>query len=184
MSEQLKQSTDVVSLDVPLNLDGFLRSLVRELVGTLEEVVGLEQASGFVSVVGQTMGERLDKEYRTALGVSSLTREQLTHVLIDLKRRIQGDFYLVELSDDKIVLGNRACPFAKMVADRKSMCMMTSNIFGSITAENLGYAGVELQKTIAAGDPECRVVVHLKEDVVPQVGEAREYFRSQPHDTG
>ena len=32
------------------------------------------------------------------------------------------------------------------------MCMMTSNVFGHIAAENVGYAKVELQETIARGD--------------------------------
>ena len=31
--------------------------------------------------------------------------------------------------------------------------MMTSNVFGSIAAANLGYAKVELQETIAEGSP-------------------------------
>lgn len=34
---------------------------------------------------------------------------------MDLKRRIQGDFCVIEESDEKIVLGNRACPFAEKV---------------------------------------------------------------------
>jgi hypothetical protein len=32
-------------------------------------------------------------------------------VLVDLKRRIQGDFYVLREDDQKIVLGNRHCPF-------------------------------------------------------------------------
>jgi hypothetical protein len=40
--------------------------------------------------------------------------------------------------------------------------MMTSNIFGHIAAENLGYSKVELQRTIAEGHSECRVVVYLR----------------------
>ncbi|MFI8308787.1 methanogen output domain 1-containing protein [Streptomyces sp. NPDC085927] len=76
---------------------------------------------------------------------------------MDLKRRIKGDFFVIEQDDTKIVLGNRACPFAEKVLGRESMCMMTSNVFGTIAARNLGYAGVELQETIARGDAGCRV---------------------------
>ena len=53
---------------VTLDRDVFLRSLVRELAGTLEDVVGLNEASGFISVVGQRIGEWIDSEYRQALG--------------------------------------------------------------------------------------------------------------------
>jgi hypothetical protein len=56
------------------------------------------------------------------------------------------------------------------------MCMMTSNVFGAITARNLGYAKVELQRTIAEGAPECRVVVHLRTTGGSEQADGREYF--------
>jgi hypothetical protein len=87
-----------------------------------------------------------------AFGVDILSRGQVRDVLVDLKRRIQGDFFVIEEDEGKIVLGNRVCPFEDKVLGRRSMCMMTSNVFGSIAAENLGYAKVELQQTIASGD--------------------------------
>ena len=102
----------------------------------------------------------------------------MTDVLVDLKRRIQGDFYVIEESDEKIVFGNRACPFADKVLDRPALCMMTSNVFGSIAAENLGYAKVELQQTIATGDPGCRVVLYLKPTPESEAAEGREYVKS------
>jgi predicted ArsR family transcriptional regulator len=176
MSAESKPQPAVRDLPVPLDRDLFLRTLIRELSGTLQEVVGLEEAAGFVSVVGQTMGRQIEAEYRAALGVPVLTREQVADVLVDLKRRIEGDFFVVEQNEDRIVLGNRACPFGDRVLGRPAMCMMTSNVFGVIAADNLGYARVELQETIAAGDPGCRVVVHLKPaDGAGSVGE-REYF--------
>jgi predicted ArsR family transcriptional regulator len=108
--------------------------------------------------------------------VERLSRDQVTDVLVDLKRRIQGDFFVVEESEDKIVLGNRRCPFGELVKDRPSLCMMTSNVFGYIAAQNLGYAGVELKETIALGHPGCTVVVHLKPSENSPV-ELREYFK-------
>ncbi len=163
-------------LDIPLERDGFLRSILRELAGTLQEVVGLDEASGFVSVVGQNMGRQLDHDYRAALGVQRLTPEQVADVLVDLKARIQGDFYIIEQDADHIVLGNRACPFAEKVIGRPALCMMTSNVFGSIAAENLGYAKIELQETIALGYDGCRVVVHLRPTDAADAAPGREYF--------
>ncbi len=167
----------VMSAEVSLDRDVFLRSLLRELAGTLEDVVGLKEASGFISVVGQEIGIQMDRDYRAALRVPQLTREQVAAVLVDLKRRIRGDFYVVEEDDEKIVLGNRACPFEDKVLGRTSMCMMTSNVFGAIAAENLGYAKVELQETIAQGHRGCRVVVYLRETPSSAAAEGREYFR-------
>lgn len=165
------------SLPIPLERDVFLRSLIRELSGTLQDVVGLDEASGFVSVVGQRIGEQINDSYKTALQVSNLSREQVAAVLVDLKQRIQGDFFVIEEDDEKIVLGNRACPFAEKVIGRPAMCMMTSNVFGVIAAENLGYAKVVLEQAIARGDPGCRVVVHLKPTAEAQATVGREYFK-------
>lgn len=161
---------------VALERDMFLRLLIRELSGTLQDVVGLHEAAGFVSVVGQRIGSYIDDEYRNALKVERLTREQVTQVLVDLKRRIQGDFYVIEETDEKIVLGNRRCPFEEKVKDRPAMCMMTSNVFGSIAANNLGYAKVELKETIAEGAPGCRVVIYLSPSDEAQQANGREYF--------
>lgn len=176
MAESAAGSKPVREIDVPLERDVFLRTLIRELSGTLQDVVGLEEASGFISVVGLNMGRQIDHDYRAALSVERLTRAQVAEVLVDLKRRIRGDFFVIEEDDDKIVLGNRACPFAEKVLGRPAMCMMTSNVFGVIAADNLGYARVELQQTIAEGAPGCRVVVHLRPAAADGEAAGREYF--------
>jgi hypothetical protein len=53
----------VRGLPIALERDLFLRTLIRELAGTLQDVVGLEEASGFVSVVGQRVGEQINQSY-------------------------------------------------------------------------------------------------------------------------
>jgi predicted ArsR family transcriptional regulator len=164
-------------LPIPLERDVFLRTLIRELSGTLQDVVGLEEASGFISVVGQRIGDQINEGYKAALSVPTLSRGQVAEVLVDLKRRIRGDFYIISEDDEKIVLGNRACPFAEKVIGRPAMCMMTSNVFGVIAAENLGYSKVVLEETIAQGDPGCRVVVYLKPTAEAEAARGREYFQ-------
>lgn len=165
------------ALPIPLERDVFLRTLLRHLAGTLQDVVGLEEASGFVSVVGQEIGTEIGEMYRSALSVSSLNRCQVAEVLVDLKQRIQGDFFVIEENDEKIVLGNRKCPFGDKVIGRPALCMMTSNVFGSITAENLGYSKVVIEEAIARGDAGCRVVVYLKPIQDTETGQGREYFK-------
>ncbi|HEY9422024.1 MAG TPA: methanogen output domain 1-containing protein [Thermoanaerobaculia bacterium] len=167
----------VQALDLPLERDVFLRTLIRELSGTLQDVVGMEEAAGFISVVGQKVGDQINESYRQALALPQLDREQVAQVLVDLKRRIQGDFYIVEENDEKIVLGNRACPFAEKVIGRPALCMMTSNVFGVIAAENLGYAKISIEQSIAMGDPGCRVVVYLKPTAAAEAARGREYFQ-------
>ena len=121
MEQTKANETNLAELAIPLERDGFLRTLIRELAGTLQDVVGLEEAAGFISVVGQTMGQQINQDYKRALQTNTLTRDQIVAVLIDFKRRIKGDFYLLSQDDEKIVFGNRACPFADKVAGRPAM---------------------------------------------------------------
>ena len=162
-------------LDIPLDRDVFTRTLIRELAGALEDVVGIDEASGYISVVGASIGEQINRDFKAAFGVSSLSRGQVRDVLVDLKRRIEGDFFVIDETEDRIVLGNRRCPFGDRVIGRRSMCMMTSNVFGHIAADNLGYSKVELAETIANGAPGCRVVVYLRPTPDAQAAEGREY---------
>lgn len=173
------QLDSIEKLTLPLERDTFTRTLIRHLSGALQDIVGLKEASGFVSVVGQKVGGEINDVYKSALQVSSLNRKQVAAVLVDLKRRIQGDFYIIQEDEEKIVLGNKACPFADKVIGRPSMCMMTSNVFGHIAAENLGYSKVVLKNTIAQGDAECKVVVYLKPSSESKAEEGREYFSSK-----
>lgn len=178
MNEAENIAAQVAALEIPLEHDLFMRTLIRELANVLQDVVGTDQAAGFISVVGQVMGNQINEQYCKALEVTSLSREQVPAVLVNLKQRISGDFFVIEQDDEKIVLGNRLCPFADKVIGQKAMCMMTSNVFGSIAANNLGYAKVQLKETIAEGRPECRVVVYLKMGNEADAVEGREYFKS------
>lgn len=163
--------------DPGLERDLFLRTLVRELAGTLEATVGLEDAAGYISVVGRRVGAWLDGSYRSVLGADQLDRSQVGEVLVDLKSRIGGGFALVASDDERLEYVNDRCPFEEKVLGRESMCMMTSNVFGLIAAENLGYAKVELDETIARGDGRCHVLVHLDAAAAAEVP-GREYFRA------
>jgi hypothetical protein len=75
----------------PRERDLFLRSLLGHLAGTLQTVVGLGEASGFASVVGQEIGDENDAADEDALAVENFSREQVAEVLVDLNRRIEAD---------------------------------------------------------------------------------------------
>ncbi len=178
MNPSKLQDIPVKNLNIPLERDGFSRSLIRELSGLLEEMIGLDEAAGFISVVGQRIGSEIGGYYKEALQVSRLNQQQISDVLVDLKLRIQGDFYIIEIDENKIVMGNNACPFGDKVKNRPSLCMMTSNVFGTITADNNGYAKVVLDKTIAQGDPSCHVTVFFKATDEANLADGREYYEA------
>lgn len=157
--------------EIDRNRDKFLRELLRDLAGVLEDAVGLEEAESFIAMVGSRMGEAMNADYCAAAGTDQLDIEQVAAALVDLKARIEGGFSVESLEDDRIVLVNTACPFGEMVVGRPSLCMMTSNVFGRIAANNLGYARVDLEETIARGHKGCRVTINLEAK-----GGGREYF--------
>jgi hypothetical protein len=61
---------------------------------------------------------------------------------------------------------------------RPALCMMTSNVFGSIAADNLGYSKVVIEEAIARGDAGCRVVVYLKKTPEALIAQGREYYKA------
>jgi predicted ArsR family transcriptional regulator len=172
----MKNETDKIlikNVEFSLNNQGFVKLLLNHLTGSLQDTVGLSEAEGFISLVGSRMGEQLDSEYRDALQVQKLSKSQLSEVLIDLKARLDGKFYVIEESTDKIVFGNTHCPFGNSVFERPSLCMMTSNVFGVIASENLGYAKVSIDESIANNHDHCRVTVYLNPN---EQMNGREYY--------
>jgi predicted ArsR family transcriptional regulator len=176
MNKSEHDSTKIADLNIPLERDVFSRTLIRELAGTLQDVIGLKESEGFISIVGKNIGEWINDTYKSQLKQAKLTREQVIDVLIDLKARINGDFRVIAKDEDKVVFKNSQCPFEDKVKDRQCMCMMTSNVFGSITANNLGYSKVVLEETIAKGDKECKVIVHFNRTPESEAADGREYF--------
>ncbi|MGF1549705.1 MAG: methanogen output domain 1-containing protein [Sphingomonadaceae bacterium] len=165
----------IKDLEVPLDRDMFFRKMIRSFAGSLEETVGLDEAAGYVAVVGSELGSWIEEEYKKSAGTEEFTPEQVAKLLVDLKSRIGGDFYVISVDEEKIVLGNRECPFGKLAEGRPSLCQMTSNVFGRITANQLGYARIGLDETIATGSPQCHITIHLTPG--DESEEHHEFFR-------
>lgn len=64
------------------------------------------------------------------------------------------------------------------VLGRSPMCMMTSNVFGIIASQSLGYGKVSLEETIIRADSGCRVVVHPQPNAESEAAPGQEYFQS------
>ncbi len=143
--------------------ESFLRALVVQLAQAMERQEGPDPAAAAVAQVGIDVGGQMELEYKAAESiVGRLTPEQLAHCYVRLKHAIDGGFYVVEISEDRVVLGNRRCPFGDVVRLAPSLCRMTSSVFGGIAARNNDEgAAVVLEERIAVGDPGCRVVVYL-----------------------
>jgi anti-sigma regulatory factor (Ser/Thr protein kinase)/predicted ArsR family transcriptional regulator len=142
--------------------EAFLRALVVELARTAEATQGPAVVEQLVAQVGATVGGQMEEEYRLARAVTGrLTPDQVADCYLRLKGAIEGEFYVISAGPDKVVLGNRRCPFGDTVRQAPALCRMTSSVFGGIAARNHDDAVVLLDERIAVGDPECRVTVLL-----------------------
>ncbi|MDP1848591.1 MAG: LuxR C-terminal-related transcriptional regulator [Solirubrobacteraceae bacterium] len=155
----------------------FLRALTVELAQALEAREGPDAAEAVVAQVGANVGGRMEEAYRAARGVTArLSPEQIADLCVRLKGAIDGSFYVISADAEKIVLGNRTCPFGPVVQRQPGLCRMTSSVFGGIAARNSGRSAVVLEERIALGDPECRVVVWLGDHEPPDPAAAHRYL--------
>ena len=141
----------------------FLKALAVEMAHMVDLEHGPDAAERAVTHVGMSVGGRMEEAFRAHDPVEgSLSPEKIAELYVGLKSAIGGDFYVVSVDGDKIVLGNRHCPFGEAVKHAPSLCRMTSSVFGGIAARNRdGDVAVHLEERIAVGDPECRVTVWL-----------------------
>ncbi|MBN8182679.1 MULTISPECIES: methanogen output domain 1-containing protein [Stappiaceae] len=171
-----QQQPEITKAQIPLETTDFFNQIIRELSGALQEIVGLNEAEGFIALVANRIGEKINSDYKSALHLEQIPGPLLADVLVDLKRRIGGQF-CVEYEDNKVlILKNTRCPFGDRVKDRPSLCMMTTNVFGRIAADCHGYARVHIDRSIARGDTDCRVVVHLTPTAENDVN-GKEFYR-------
>ena len=142
--------------------ESFLRALVVQLAQAVERTGGPALAEASVAQVAIDVGSQMEAEYRAAADVvERLDPAQLADCFVRLKHAIDGGFFVIEMTDDRIVLGNTRCPFGDAVRQAPALCRMTSAVFGGIAANSYGEASVTLEERIAVGDPQCRVVIHL-----------------------
>lgn len=156
--------------------ESFLKALVVQLAQAVERDQGPDAAEAAVAQVGMDVGSRMEDEFRRVEAITErLTPEQMGELYVRLKGAIHGDFYVIEASEERIVLGNRRCPFGEAVKRSPALCRMTSSVFGGIAARNRGSSAVRLEERIAVGDPGCRVVVWLG-DAARERGEAEHLY--------
>lgn len=143
--------------------EAFLRALVVQLANEVELSHGPAAAEAAIAQVGTDVGGRMEEAYRDSRTIDrELEVDEIAELLVELKAAIGGDFYVADADHDRIVLGNRRCPFGDAVRQAPSLCRMTSSVFGGIASRNRGAAAVDLEQRIAVGDPQCKVTVWLR----------------------
>src|SRR5438874_937532 len=78
----------------------------------VEASQGPDAAEAVIAQVGANVGGRMEEAYRAAHAITDrLGPEQIAELSVRLKGAMGGAFYVVEADAEKIVLGNRKCPF-------------------------------------------------------------------------
>ena len=159
--------------------ESFLRALVVQLARAIEFQHGPDGAEAAVAQVGIDVGGQMEEEFRVAQGITGrLSPRELAECYVRLKHAIDGGFYVLEATPERIVLGNRRCPFGDVVRYAPALCRMTSAVFGGIAARNNDEGvDVTLEERIAVGDPGCRVIVDLSPPAVQGRPLAHHYSR-------
>lgn len=153
--------TTSASTPQPMERDEFFRELLRVLADKLEDVVGIQEAEGYISLVGSSMGEQVNAAAKASLGVDKMTIEQVADTIVDFKTRLGANFRIEGIEDDKMTLISNTCPFGDKIVGHPSLCMVNSTVVGVVVSDSTGYAKVEVKESIAKGACACRVVVHL-----------------------
>jgi serine/threonine-protein kinase RsbW len=100
--------------------------------------------------------------YRERHGVSGpLTAAQVAEAFLDYERALGGDFFPVEVDDDRVVVGNRTCPFGHAVDGTPEVCRFTSALLGGLGGEVAGDTTVTIEEQLAMGDHQCRLVAEV-----------------------
>lgn len=132
--------------------ESFLRALVVQLSQAVEHSAGPHVIEEVISQVGLAVGGQMETAFRLARQLTErLTPQELAECYVRLKHAIDGRFYVIEVTDERIVLGNPRCPFGNAVRAAPALCRMTSSVFGGIAARNVeDGAAVVLEERIAA----------------------------------
>ncbi|MFC3200481.1 methanogen output domain 1-containing protein [Alteromonas oceani] len=170
-----KDSGEFINLRVDVDQTRFYRQCLLELNDVLDKVLGNDESTAFVGLVASRLADFFISAYREAHGRRHYSPMQLAQLLIDLKTRIGGDFYVSDITGRKIVLRNRQCPFGKGVLGKSSLCSMTAGVFGKVVAESNQYAAVSVDEAIAKGDAQCKVTILLQAEDNSD-GHYREFF--------
>lgn len=164
--------------------ESFLRALVVQMASVLENEAGPAAAEAMVAAVGTGVGMKMEEAFRSKRDLldGPLDVDSIAELLVHLKRRIDGDFFVIEANERRIVLGNRRCPFGDAVRQAPSLCRMTSSVFGGIAARSSGGSAVHLEERIAVGDPQCKVTIWLEQPPIEIEPEIHFYGRMRPED--
>ncbi|MCX7338572.1 MAG: methanogen output domain 1-containing protein [Alphaproteobacteria bacterium] len=152
----------------------FLSTILEELVGAIESLVGFEEAAGLMHIVGHNIAEKVHPHSEEG---HLLTADQALSIFNDCMKAKGGEAYLLSPDPDKRVIKIKECLFGKEhVKNHPSLCKLTTSILGRFIAQNHGYSRIEIKETIAQGCAECHINIDLKPSSDTESSHGIEFF--------
>ncbi|MCA8882185.1 MAG: methanogen output domain 1-containing protein [Rhodobacteraceae bacterium] len=142
----------------------FAISLLANLSDMFVAMDSVSATEDAIAYAGRLFARELTERLMEQNGDEPLDHKDLAEAMVEMKRRIGGEFDIVSADPEKIVLRARVCPFGKRVVGRPQLCTMTKQVFAQMAEDHVGHGQVDIPKSIARGDRACEVVINL----VPQ----------------
>ncbi|HLI25307.1 MAG TPA: ATP-binding protein [Acidimicrobiales bacterium] len=159
---------EIPAVDTPRPADGraFVGTVAATLAGRDRTGMTVEQACAAAGTAAAATA--IGRWAETHGGDNPRTPADIGDAVTQFLNDAGGDFFAVESGPERVVLGNRRCPFGKAVESLAPICNCTSALAGSLGATAAGRRTfVVLDETIAAGDHRCRAVIDLAGDPTP-----------------
>lgn len=150
-----------------LDKESFFLFLIVKLAKIVEERFGKQESTDLFSIIGANLAHEINSYYREKFSKDKLSAECIATSLIEFSAKLNEKFYLVSLDQDKLVLGNKNCPYGVELKDREVFCQLDKSMAENMVKENFGYGKAELSQTIAQGDEECLITIYLKPENDP-----------------
>jgi anti-sigma regulatory factor (Ser/Thr protein kinase) len=151
----------------PAAPDEFRSVLPTDFVGTVAATLVQEAGAGAsmleaTTAAGASAATAALREYSEEHGGAGPSNAaEIAQAFVEYYNKSGGEFFIIEASDRRAVVGNRRCPFGPAVAGQPSMCRSTAALLGSLASRVSGKAEIALDEAFALGDPRCRAVVNL-----------------------
>jgi len=87
-------------------------------------------------------------------------RKSVGRCLAGLKNKIGGVFWIESQTNEKVTLKGCKCPFGDPTG-KPELCQVTQTVFTEMSKSCCKGARVDITKSIARGDRECVVEIHL-----------------------
>ncbi len=155
-------------------------AIAYDILGTAaalgEAALGPEAISLCLDALGPLVGGEVEDQYRKRWNEwKQLTPAQYGYLVADLYGAMGGASALASADAEKVTVNSLRCPFGRTALASESLCTFTSSLFGTIAANNFGYAWVVRKHQTPVSEVECETTVYLTPSVRHEMDRGIEY---------